>query len=165
MELRDTVQLMSSSDYKERMVAEYLQTKIRYEKLKDFNNKIEAAVRTSGLDNGVDEPLHDCPAVLLREQQAVMGEYLHLLEVRAIIEGVNLSEERAYYEAIKAEGTAPDVLATKSCCDCVHLPICKYCAAHLDGFSLPHNTSPCDMFESVNGWGEERLKDGATSDC
>ena len=44
--LTDTVNLMESSDYKDRFVAEYVQTKIRYEKLKAFNNKIEAAFKT-----------------------------------------------------------------------------------------------------------------------
>lgn len=34
MELKDTVKGMMSDDYKERMAAEYHQTKIRYEKLK-----------------------------------------------------------------------------------------------------------------------------------
>ena len=32
MELLDTVELMVSDDYKNRMKAEYLQTKIRYDK-------------------------------------------------------------------------------------------------------------------------------------
>lgn len=82
--------LMQSSSYKERFCAEYIQLKQRYEKLRAFNTRIEAAMRTEGLDGGVDEPMHDCPASLLREQESVMGEYLHLLEVRAVIEGVDL---------------------------------------------------------------------------
>ena len=85
MELNETVALMNSPDYKERFKAEYRQTKIRYEKLKAFNNKIEAA-RISD----VEMPKHDCPDELLREQQSVMGHYLHILEVRAEIEGVAL---------------------------------------------------------------------------
>ena len=86
--LKDTVKPMTSSDYKERFKAEYLQTKIRYEKLKDFCNKIEAAQLIE-----TDEPKHDCPYELLRHQQSVMGEYLHILEVRAAIEGIDLKEE------------------------------------------------------------------------
>lgn len=74
-----------SSDYKERFKAEYYQTKIRYERLKAFNTKIEAARMTDK-----EEPKHDCPREILREQQSVMGEYLHILEVRAAIEGVDL---------------------------------------------------------------------------
>lgn len=41
MELKDTVNGMLSEDYKERFVAEYQQTKIRYEKLKKFCDRIE----------------------------------------------------------------------------------------------------------------------------
>ncbi len=85
MELKDTTELMNSANYKERFTAEYWQTKIRYEKLKTFCDRIEAAERL-----GVEAPKHDCPLNLLREQQHVMGEYLHLLEVRAQIERVNL---------------------------------------------------------------------------
>jgi hypothetical protein len=106
MELKETIELMQSGDYRERFKAEYLQTKIRYEKLKAFNTKIEASYRTGGnvpldphsvrpecFEKGnvvVEMPPHDCPEDLLREQQRVMGEYLHLLEVRAVIEGIDL---------------------------------------------------------------------------
>lgn len=86
-----TVNLMLSDDYKERFIAEYWQIKIRYEKLKDFNTKIEAARRTRCTEiRPMEEPKHDCPADLLRDQQGAMGEYLHLLEVRAKIEGIDL---------------------------------------------------------------------------
>ena len=44
MELKDTVKGMMSDDYKERMAAEYHQTKIRYEKLKKLNTRMEAKV-------------------------------------------------------------------------------------------------------------------------
>lgn len=92
MELKDTIEMMQSADYKERFKAEYFQTKIRYEKLKKFNTKIEAARGTMFKQdvNKVEMPKHDCPEDLLREQQRVMGEYLHLLELRAEIEGVEL---------------------------------------------------------------------------
>lgn len=85
--LSDTASMMSSEDYKVRFCAEYWQTKIRYEKLKNFCNKIEVGRMW---DTGVDEPEHDCPLEMLRQQQAVMGEYLHILELRAIIEKVDL---------------------------------------------------------------------------
>lgn len=88
LELKDTIALMTSSDYKQRFIAEYWQTKIRYEKLKDFCNKIELA----NLDI-MDEPKHDVPYNILREQQKVMGEYLHILELRAIIENIDLYEK------------------------------------------------------------------------
>lgn len=91
-ELKETTKLMTSVDYKERFVAEYWQTKIRYEKLKAFNTKIEAAqrVRFSEVENKLKEPIHDCPADILVEQQHILGEYLHILEIRAVIEGIDL---------------------------------------------------------------------------
>ena len=94
-DLEETATLMISDDYKERLKAEYWQTKIRYERLKAFNSKIEAAIATSGFLSDVrkiEMPKHDCPADLLRNQQRAMGEYLHILEVRAVIEGIDLDE-------------------------------------------------------------------------
>lgn len=85
MEMMDTVQLMGSENYKKRFRAEYWQVKIRYEKLKSFCNKIEAAVIT-----GKEPPMHDCPVTLLRNQQRAMGEYLHILELRAVIENIEM---------------------------------------------------------------------------
>lgn len=85
MELKDTVIRMESVDYKDRFVAEYQQTKIRYEKLKNFCNRIEVAEMT-----GTEPPKHDCPLELLREQQKYMGMYLGCLEKRAIIEDVDI---------------------------------------------------------------------------
>lgn len=83
----------SIEDMEERAKAERQQTEIRYEKLKAFNNKIEAAERTICVRpnaKSVETPKHDCPDDLLRAQQRVMGEYLHILEVRAVIEGIEL---------------------------------------------------------------------------
>jgi hypothetical protein len=87
MDLKMTEKFMESSDYKERFLAEYLQTKIRYEKLKKLNTRIEAAEMSQ---YNVNEPEHDCPSYLLKEQQRTMGEYLHILEIRAVIEGIEL---------------------------------------------------------------------------
>ena len=42
MELKDTIELMNSSDYKKRFKAEYLQAKIRYDKLDKMLIKYEA---------------------------------------------------------------------------------------------------------------------------
>lgn len=85
MELKETIELMCSEDYKERFVAEYHQVKIRYEKLKNFCNKIEVETML-----GKEETKHDCPLGLLREQQEYMGLYLSVLEKRALIENVEL---------------------------------------------------------------------------
>ena len=79
---------MTSEDYKERFKAEYWQTKIRYEKLKHYCDWIEAAEMV----DHIDPPAHDCPIYLLRDQQKQMGMYLHIMEMRAIIEAIDLEE-------------------------------------------------------------------------
>lgn len=81
MELRDTIELMNSDDYKDRFRAEYYQTKIRYEKLHKMLIKADALTLSF-------TPL--CSISLLKEQQKCMGEYLHTLEVRAEIEEIDL---------------------------------------------------------------------------
>ena len=79
--LSDTVPLMVSGDYKERFVAEYYQTKIRYDKLHAMLVKYEA-------DKLDFKP--KCSFTLLSEQASRMGALLRCLEVRAEIEGINL---------------------------------------------------------------------------
>lgn len=86
MELKDTINGMLSDDYKERFVAEYQQTEIRYEKLKKFCDRIELA-ENYGCGENIK---HDCPLALLRDQQKYMGMYLGCLEKRAILEGISL---------------------------------------------------------------------------
>ena len=81
MELLDTVELMVSDDYKNRMKAEYLQTKIRYDKLHKMIVKYES--------NTLDfEP--SCSLELLKKQASAMRKYLYYLECRAEIEGIEL---------------------------------------------------------------------------
>jgi hypothetical protein len=81
MELMDTVNLMNSSNYKERFAAEYWQTKIRYDKLHAMTIKYEA---------GTLDFKPDCSLELLKEQKMYMGNYIRCLEIRAEIEGVQL---------------------------------------------------------------------------
>lgn len=81
-ELSSTVRLMESDDYKNRFIAEYIQTKIRYEKLHKMIVKYEA---------GTLDFTPTCPIELLKEQASYMGKYLYILEVRAQLEGVNLN--------------------------------------------------------------------------
>lgn len=78
MELKDTVEGMNSADYKERFIAEYTQTKIRYNKLKKFIGRIKYAKYADQ-----PEPKHDCPVDLLEKQAIAMGLYIAILEVRA----------------------------------------------------------------------------------
>lgn len=81
MELKDTIELMESADYKERFKAEYYQTKIRYDKLHKMLVKCEA--RTLEF-----EPI--CPIEILQDQAYYMGNYLKNLEIRAEIEKIEL---------------------------------------------------------------------------
>lgn len=81
-ELKDTVELMNSADYKERFRAEYWQTKIRYEKLHRMIVKYEAD--TLGFTP-------TCPIEVFKDQAGAMGRYLYALEVRAELEGIELT--------------------------------------------------------------------------
>ena len=83
-ELRDTVGLMESSDYKGRFKGEYWQTKIRYDKLHKMVVKYEA----NTLDFTPTTPLD-----ILKKQLSYMGMYLYTLEIRAQLEGIELSKE------------------------------------------------------------------------
>ena len=95
LKMEETTGLMLSDNYKDRFLAEYIQTKIRCERLNAFLTKIEAANRTvfADVENGeirVGKPDHNCPEHLLRDQLYAMREYLHILEIRAVNEGINL---------------------------------------------------------------------------
>ena len=81
MELKDTVELMTSSDYKDRFKAEYFQMKIRYESLQSMLVKLDA---------GTLDFTPTCSKAILLQQKRYMNEYLHVLEVRAEIEGIDL---------------------------------------------------------------------------
>ena len=78
-DLVDTVKLMISPDYKDRMKGEYLQVKIRHDKLDDMLKKNARGELDFNLS---------CPVSVLHKQLLVMEEYMHILEERAEIEGV-----------------------------------------------------------------------------
>lgn len=83
-ELKETVALMTSADYKDRLVAEYWQVKIRYDKLADMLERHKA---------GTLDFTPTCPTNILNQQKAHMGRYLWLLEQRAHAEGISLEVE------------------------------------------------------------------------
>lgn len=83
MELKDTIDMMASEDYKERFRGEFYQLEIRAKKLLAFIRKCEDAQI-----EGKEEPKHDCPLSLLRAQFDAMAEYLNILRKRALIENV-----------------------------------------------------------------------------
>lgn len=79
MELKDTVEMMLSDDYKARFRAEYLQLNIRFLKLQDMVN------------NWAHLGFHP---TLSREfyliQISIMKGYMRILEFRARAEGIDL---------------------------------------------------------------------------
>lgn len=81
MELKDTIEMMNSNDYKERFKAEYQQTKIRYDKLYAMTVKYEA---------GTLSFTPTCSLELLKDQKKHMGNYIRCLKIRAEIEGIEL---------------------------------------------------------------------------
>ena len=81
MELNETIELMQSSDYKDRFKAEYYQAKIRYDKLDAMTVKYEA---------GTLNFTPKCSLDLLKQQKMFMGNYIRTLKIRAEIEGIKL---------------------------------------------------------------------------
>lgn len=81
MELRDTVEMMNSADYKERFKAEYQQVVIRYQKLEAMLQK---------WDNGELNFTPTCPRSTYNMQVRAMTDYIAVLEARAVMEGVDL---------------------------------------------------------------------------
>ena len=84
MELQDTIELMNSSDYKDRFKAEYWQAKIRYDKLDAMTVKYEANTLTFTPNTP------KCSLELLKEQKRYLGNYIRTLKIRAEIEGIEL---------------------------------------------------------------------------
>lgn len=82
MELRDTVEMMNSADYKERFKAEYFQNVIRYKKLKTM-------LRNWGNLNFTPT----CPRSTYDLQVKAMKDYIAVLEARALMEGIDLTSE------------------------------------------------------------------------
>lgn len=84
MELEDTVEYMLSGDYKERFIAEYWQLKIRRDKLNSYIQRIELANNY----NCGDEPIHDCPLALLKDQLYYMNALMDIMDKRRIVEEI-----------------------------------------------------------------------------
>lgn len=81
--LKSTIDLMLSNDYRDRFVAEYQQTKIRYEKLHAILRKYYAGKLEFTLDS---------PVWLLEQQLDTMRAYLDILEARSKQERIDLED-------------------------------------------------------------------------
>lgn len=80
-ELKDTVELMQSEDYKKRFKAEYYQLEIRLDKLTTMLEK---------WDKGELNFTPTCPRELYDQQVNGMVDYLNALRLRAELEHVDL---------------------------------------------------------------------------
>ena len=83
MTLENTIEMMCSDDYKERFRAEYAQLVIRYYRLRRMLEK---------WDNGTLNFEPTCPRITYNIQTKAMKDYIAVLEVRAIMEGINLED-------------------------------------------------------------------------
>lgn len=81
MNLKDTVEMMNSDEYKERFKAEYYQLVTRYRGLKTM-----LVQWNKGTLNF--EPI--CPRSTYDMQIKAMADYMAILEARAAIEGIDL---------------------------------------------------------------------------
>ncbi len=90
MELRDTVELMTSDDYKERFRAEYWQLRTRKEKLEHM---------IGAMDKGTLDFTPMCPYTLMRQQHKAMEAYFRVLLDRSTAERIDLGIER-YMEKV-----------------------------------------------------------------
>lgn len=120
--LADTIPYMNSSDYKDRFIGEYWQTKIRYDKLHDMTVRYEA---------GKLNFTPSCPLDLLKEQKKYMGMYLNKLEIRAILEEIDLTKP------LKVNANPTFVTGTSIMSDTDQLSIDDYTlttSTHTDGY-------------------------------
>ena len=83
MRLEDTAKLMTSEDYKERFIAEYVQAAIRLTRLGLLLNKVNNGEAPSCFTP-------TCPISLLEEQYSSMVRYSLVLFQRAEIEKIKL---------------------------------------------------------------------------
>ena len=83
MDLKDTVALMNSDDYKDRFKAEYWQLRHRLDKLNDMLNRYDK----SELDF-----VPNTPILWLEQQAHAMRAYLNALSVRCSYENIDVTE-------------------------------------------------------------------------
>ena len=81
MELKETIELMQSADYKDRFRAEYWQVADRCKKLKAMLEK---------WDKGELNFTPTCPRSTYNMQIKAMTDYIAVLEIRAVAEGIKL---------------------------------------------------------------------------
>ena len=102
MDLKDTVVLMNSDDYKERFKAEFWQLKHRLNKLNDM---------LARYNKGTLDYIPDTPILWLKQQAYAMQAYLDALSVRCDYENIDVYEtDKSAYEANKDEDNGETIV-------------------------------------------------------
>lgn len=102
MDLKDTVALMNSDDYKDRFKAEYWQLRHRLDKLNDMLKRYDKS------ELGF---IPDTPILWLKQQADAMQDYLDALSVRCDYENIDVSEtESATNEANNDEDNGATIV-------------------------------------------------------
>ena len=100
--MRDTIEYMNSTDWKDRLIAEYWQTKIRYQKLNILITKYHAGES----DSHILSPIN-----VLTQQRTHMKEYLGCLKYRAKLADIDLRKICA--EQAQEETPAPEAIESE----------------------------------------------------
>lgn len=103
-ELEDTVELMLSTKWKDRFMAEFYQLCIR-------KNSLENLLRNydKGFSHCAINRMPNCDVELLRKQLEVMTEYVHILEQRGDAEMVWYNEdERPFSGSPENDNEVPE---------------------------------------------------------
>lgn len=79
---------IAENAWKDRLKEEYAQLKERYEKLKAYNNTQEVELNIA---DKAQTAIEHYRYRLLDQQMRAMGEYLHILELRAVLESIDLN--------------------------------------------------------------------------
>lgn len=92
--------------YQKRMIIEYRQLEHRYYKLRDMLNELEC---------GTLDFKPECPVSMLREQLNTMSKYMDQLEIRSVIEHIDLNSYDPMNDMIEA--LAKDLCERETMCD------------------------------------------------
>lgn len=102
MDLKDTVVLMNSDDYKERFKAEFWQLRQRLDKLNDM---------LARYNKGTLDYIPDTPILWLKQQAYAMQAYLDALSVRCDYENIDVYEtDKPTYEANNDEDNGTTIV-------------------------------------------------------
>lgn len=134
-------------DYKLRMINEYKNLEEKYNKLHKMLVKYDA---------GKLDFTPTCPIDLLRKQASFMGQYLYILETRAVIEGIDLNAEEEKKEE-KEPDTKYDDLKNRIFCHAAEfrLPIRDTAALRIEEIRRSEKYTELLRLISETGLGDD----------